>query len=172
MSVPSWAPKLDSFCFYVLLVQAYLAFLEWFIDTLTWPELVKTYSGESMAWPVPNITPEGQIDEALRLVFYVLVPNAGENPIVMACSRRILVKVHPDRYQQRDVRMHYASLACTEMVCLCLAVLGLGGDTGDIQEMPRILVTPFSPASARANPPSRFKIFAVLVFDRPNFVEH
>ncbi len=85
-------------------VQAYLAFTNWFIDTLTRTELGQIYSGESMAWSVPNVTPEGQIEEALQFVFNTLVPNAGESPPVMKCSRRILVKVHPYRYQQWDVQ--------------------------------------------------------------------
>ena len=78
------------------------------------------------------------------------------------CCRRILARIHPDKFENSDARTYYASCACTSMILRCLSVV-FGEEAMQVHPMPRMLITPFAADVARTNPPSKFEYFAAKI---------
>ena len=97
------------------------------------------------------------IVSALSAALSAVRPRHGAVDATRLC-RRLSVLVHADKCGGCGSRVSYAAAASFALFQRCLAVVN-GEELMDIHPMPRMLLTPFRPALARTNPPSRF-VFA------------
>ena len=128
-------------------------------------DLEQIESGNNICWPRLD-TDKDEIRGALLFVLQT-IPSVNEIPIpanlsATQCFRRLIVKVHPDRYASAGFRVAYATAVCTALLNRCQSVLEQQNEMMNALDMPRMLITPFATNRARyIFPPSSFEYVAV-----------
>ena len=89
-------------------INAYNAFMQWATNSLTGDDLSRAKEGEASTWPYPRRTEEIGITSVLQAMFAaVYTSDTQPPPNPKSCARRILVKVHTDRFEAASFRVYH-----------------------------------------------------------------
>ena len=162
MPVPSWSADIEGgFNISASPVRTYVALTNHFVRHLSGSDVHSIQHGLPNSWPREGMAVPAII-LALHAVTHELEITTPTRETVKTCCRKILARIHPDKFENSDARTYYASCACTSMILRCLSI-ALGEEAMQVHPMPRMLITPFAADVARTNPPSRFEYYAAKI---------
>ena len=162
MAIPVWVAALDDgFDPTVLPVIIYCSLRAWLMQNTPAVDVGLLNDGAANSWPRPGPTAGADIHRALVSALADAVPTLNTTTMShRACLMRLIQRVHPDRFLNGGFRCYYAAMACTALLYRWGDIVEGVVNLPDIRAMPRLLVTPFAPRGARANPPSSFELHA------------
>ena len=162
MPIPEWSADIEGgFNVSASPVRTYVALTNHFVRNLVGTDIHSIQHGLANSWPREGMASLA-ILSALQAVTKELNITSLNRYNVKTCCRKILARIHPDKFENSNARTYYASCACTLMILRCLGVV-LRKEAIQVHPMPRMLITPFAADVARTNPPSRFKYFAAKI---------